>query len=170
MEQFDVTDLAEELSSEARAAMLDLILAWAHLDGALSMWVAVKFGVSFDKLALLLPRQDGASKLLKLAKLYALEGNAGMEEKAREFRKAYEREVQPRNTVAHSNCIGSLKSNPQRIVFQTFAPAGAGCLMVETIPLLQMNDSIAWAHTLATTIEGILEEGAAAARLHGERK
>jgi hypothetical protein len=121
MQEFDLSDLQPELSPRARETMLDLILAWAHLDGALSMWVAVKFHVPFDKLSLLLPKQDGASKLLKLKRLYKLEGNGGMASKAQGFKDDYEREVYPRNIVAHSKCLGSLVSDPSKIVFQTFA-------------------------------------------------
>ncbi len=165
MEEFDLSDLARDnLSNQARDAMLDLILAWAHLDGALSMWIGTKFGVPYDKLSILLPRQDGASKLLKLRKLYSLESKPGMVTLTREFKKDYEANVKTRNTVAHSKCLGSLKSDPSRVVFQTFEAAGQGKLAVDVVPLHQMNLSIVWAHGLASKIDDIMGQMQSAAK------
>lgn len=156
MTQFDTLDLDRTgLSKAARDAMLELILAWAHLDGAISIWVSVKFDLAADKTAILLGRADAPSKLLKLKRLYTLEGDALTATMIGALRREYEREVKPRNTVAHASCRGSLKSDPQLIVFASFEVVSLGQLAIDAVSIDLMQRSTAWAHEAANNIEAI---------------
>lgn len=135
MKQFDRDDLDRDgLTPVAKDAMLDLVLAWAHLDGALSLWVGVKFGLRADKTAILLGRSDAKSKLAKLQRLYALEGADRLVAQIKAIRKSYEKHVTPRNTVAHASCRGCLRSEPDRIVFASYEAVKLGELAIDTVP------------------------------------
>ncbi len=109
MRQFNMDDLHRDgLSAAAKEAMLSLILAWAHLDGSLSLWVGLKFGIRADKTAILLGRTDAKGKLRKLQRLYAFEGDEKTVAQIKAINKAYEKHVAARNTVAHASCRGCL--------------------------------------------------------------
>ncbi|MBR0551733.1 hypothetical protein [Stakelama marina] len=155
-ERFVIADLDKlVLSDRARDAMLDLVLAWAHLDGALSMWVGARFGIAAHKNAILLGRSDGKSKLLKLQNLYRLDGEMEVVREIKKIRRAYEQQVGPRNTVAHASCRGSLKSDPEMIVFATYEATAVGELAVDTIPIAKMVLSTKWAHRLSVQVHRI---------------
>ncbi len=157
MAHFDIADLDRSgLSEAARDAMLDLILAWAHLDGMLSQWVAAKFGLAPDKTAILLGRSDAQSKLLKLQRLYAMEGADELVPTIRAIRKSYAKQVSPRNTVAHASCRGFLKSESDRIVFAAFEAVKLGELAIDTIPIEVMERSTRWANLLSERVEKII--------------
>lgn len=159
MRQFDMADLDRDgLSQAAKDAMLDLILAWAHVDGALSLWVGFKFGVRADKAAILLGRSDAQSKLLKLQRLYALEGADQVVAQIRAIRKSYEKQVAPRNIVAHASCRGCLRSEPDRIVFAAYEAVKLGELAIDAVPIEVMERSTRWAHLLAQRVEQITNE------------
>ena len=157
---FDLADLRRgPVSAAGEGAMLSLILAWAHLDGALSLWVATKFEVSDDKMAILLGRADGKSKLLKLRRLYLLEGDAKRAAEIKRLADGYEKHVKPRNTVAHASLRGSLKSAPDCLVFAAYEPTGLGEMAIDCIPIQVMSRSTAWANRQSTLIEELLGLG-----------
>jgi hypothetical protein len=138
--------------------MLALILAWAHLDGALCLWVARKFGVRDDYVAILLGRADSQAKLSRLQKLYTLEGDQEMAAEIRRMRKAHDKHVTSRNTVAHSSFRGSLKREPDRLIFAVYEVAQLGELSIHAVPIEEMDRSTKWAHRLAERIEKIMAE------------
>lgn len=157
MEQFDLDDLNRDfMSADARETMLELILAWAYLDGALALWVAAKFDIPADKCAVLLGRTDGKGKLRKLQKLYDLQGHKDVAAEIRKSGKIYDEQVARRNTLAHAGCWGSLHSNPERIVFAAYEVHRLGQLAIEVIPLSTMKQSSNWARLYAVQVEGIL--------------
>ncbi len=162
--EFDLEDLTPELSPEARETMLDLILAWAHLDGALSQWLAEKFQVPYDKMAVLLPQMSGDNKIARLNRLYRLEGNAGMVKVTKDLKGNYAKWVKTRNIVAHSNCKGAVASAPDWIVFLTFEAESLGQMVVQRVPLEEMAVSTAWATALAERIGEIIAMGMAEAQ------
>lgn len=63
-------DLERQIPQRALDAMIQLVLAWAHLDAGLSIWVGVRFGMRPDRAAILLGRADIPSKLRRLQVLY----------------------------------------------------------------------------------------------------
>jgi len=156
MALFDIDDLDRSINPAAEEAMMALILAWAHLDGALSMWVGVKFGVPADKMAILLGRADGTSKLLKLRRLYLLEGNAQSAARIKAIKNAYEKHVKPRNLVAHASYRGRLKSEPDRIVFASYEAVKPGELAIDAVPIQEIERSTAWANLLSRRVEKII--------------
>lgn len=157
MQQFDIDDLdCEGLTAEAKAAMLNLVLAWAHVDGALSLWVGVKFELRADKTAILLGRSDAQSKLAKLQRLYSLEGATQFVATIKAIKKSYEKHVRPRNTVAHASCRGCLKSEPDRIIFASYEAVKLDQLAIDAIPIEVMERSTAWANLLSERVEKII--------------
>ncbi len=158
MKQFDLDDLNRDfLSADAKESMLEHILAWAYLDGALALWVGAKFDIPADKCAILLGRTDGKGKLRKLQKLYELQGHKDVAAEFRKSGKIYESQVASRNTLAHAGCWGSLRSNPDRIVFAAYEVHALGQLAVEVIPLSIMRESAEWARLYAAQVEKILK-------------
>jgi hypothetical protein len=156
MPRFNIDDLDRSINSAAEEAMLALVLAWAHLDGALSMWVGVKFGVPADKMAILLGRSDATSKLMKLQRVYALEGDQLEAAKIKAIKKAYEKHVRPRNLVAHASYRGCMKSEPDRIIFASYEAVTQGELAIDAVPIEEMERSTAWANLLSGRVERLI--------------
>lgn len=156
MPSFNIDDLDRRVNAAAEDAMMALILAWAHLDGALSLWVGVKFGVPADKMAILLGRADGTSKLLKLRRLYLLEGDTESAKRIKLIKNNYEKHVRPRNLVAHASYRGCLKSEPDRLVFASYEAVSLGTLAVDAVPIEEIQRSTAWANLLSKRVEAII--------------
>ncbi|WP_379538948.1 hypothetical protein [Novosphingobium tardum] len=133
--------------------MLDLILAWAHLDGALSMLVAIKFGLEPTKAALLLGRANGSDKLKHLQTVFKFEGDEKSAAQMKSLRKAYDNNVAPRNLVAHASCRGYLSSDPQMIVFAKFEAVDHDQMAIYLQPIGVMQQSTTWANKCAGVIE-----------------
>jgi hypothetical protein len=158
MEQFDMEDLNRDfLSPEARDAMLELILAWAYLEGSLGLWIGTKFDIPADKAAILLGRTDAKGKLHKLQKLYSIEGHDKIAKAIRKNADSLEKQARARNTLAHAGCLGSLHSNPDRIVFAAYEAHGLGQLSIEVVPLSAMKASAQWARRYSETVHGIIQ-------------
>jgi hypothetical protein len=158
MNQFDMEDLNRDfLSPEARDAMLELILAWAYLEGCLGLWVGAKFDVRGDKAAILLGRTDAKGKLRKLQRLYSLEGHAKIATEIRKNGDTLDKKARARNTLAHAGCLGSLHSNPDRIVFAAYEAHALEQLSIEVLHLDAMKASSQWARRYAATVQAILE-------------
>ena len=153
---FDIDDLDRSINQDAESVMMAVILAWAHLDGALSMWVGAKFGIPADKAAILIGRADGTSKLIKLRRLYELEGDERTAKRIRAIKKAYEKHVLPRNTIAHASYRGCLRSDPSWLVFASYEARSLGELAIDVVPVEVMRRSTVWANRLSTEVEKIV--------------
>jgi len=141
---FPIDDIAP-LTNRAREVMLDLVLAWGELDGAISMLVAASFGLDTTRGSILLGRAAPPDKLLRLKRLYQAHGNAEMVKRVTDLRAAYEHHSAGRNLVAHSKCVGVRASNPEHVVFATFEVTTKGELAIDEAPLSAMEHAIRWA-------------------------
>ena len=150
------------LEQRHRDAMLDLVLVWGALDGALGMLLSSVRGVPLDEGA------EEFSTLRSSAKLHqvcvALRESPKGEEAARMLRKhkkQLERRSQPRNRIAHSNCRGVWAVDPEYVVFLPFERFADGELTCEAIPIEEMERSTRWGRAMtdvALKIEGVISK------------
>ena len=95
------------LEGRHRDAMLDLILAWGVLDGALGMLLSAAQGLSLDQGAEKFGRSTNPDKLRKLCRwLRELPSGGDTANKLETHRTLYERYSEPRNCIAHAKCVG----------------------------------------------------------------
>jgi len=95
--------------------MLNLVLSWAELDGAISMMTAAYFGLDTTRATILLGKMSSPMKLLKLRRLQLAFGHTQIASKLKSIRANYEKGADLRNKIAHSKCIGSSRSDPDRV-------------------------------------------------------
>jgi hypothetical protein len=141
---FDTDDIAD-LTPKARETMLDLVLAWGELDGAISILVAASFGLDPTRGAILLGRASAPEKLLRLKRLYQALGDATTAKAVGDLRGEYEQHSAGRNLVAHSKCLGVRASDPDRIIFASFEVTEATQLAIDDASIPAMLNAVAWA-------------------------
>ena len=121
----DPADIAPELEQRHRDAMLDLVLAWGSLDGALSMLLSRVLDVPFDQGAELIDKMPSSAKLTEVRKvLRSAPGGANAARIMKRHKKNYAHHAFPRNRIAHSHCVGVWTRNRHYIVFATFEKVG----------------------------------------------
>ncbi|UYV37389.1 hypothetical protein N4R57_21005 [Rhodobacteraceae bacterium D3-12] len=119
-----------------RDAMLDLILAWGSLDGALTILVSAFTGEELHNAASRLLKLKGSDKLLEIAR--TLEENEQYSQIAKNFKrlkKRYEKHSKPRNRIAHGHCAGYLLGDEQYLVFAVAESEGVDRMVAEGIPV-----------------------------------
>jgi hypothetical protein len=129
--------------------MLDLILAWGSLDGALTMLVAAFKGeplhVAVDRIG----KEKASCKLLEIARILESDKRtAAFAKKVKAQKKQYEKYARARNRIAHSHCCGYLLSDDKYIVFAVAEPEGDNQLAVEAIPIKCMKDATKFGQNL----------------------
>ena len=130
-------------------AMLDLVLAWGSLDGALTMLVAAFTGEELHAAADRIGKLKGELKLLEISKI--LENYDEATEIAKNFRrqkKQYEKFAKPRNRIAHAHCVGFLLSDDQFVVFACTECVGEDKMAIEAIPIEAMLAATKYGQTL----------------------
>ncbi len=98
--------------------MLDLILVWASIDGALGALVAELRGISWAETADSVGRTRGSAKFQEAIR--ELKKHSKSQEPARKLKrikKRYEKYSELRDHIAHSRCVGINKLEPDLIVF-----------------------------------------------------
>ena len=73
------------------------------------------------------------------------------------MRRGHEKHVGPRNTLAHSSFRGTLKHEPDRLIFAAYEAVKLGELAIDAVPIEVMDRSSRWAHTLAERVEKIMD-------------
>ena len=145
MTEIDPDDIEPGLEPQHRDAMLDLILAWGELDGALGMFLSRVLGVSLVEGAELIGRESGSAKLAKAVQILRQAPNAeGATRFLRKHKKMYERFSKPRNRIAHSNCIGVWARDRNFIAFAVFEKVDDNSLALEAIPVQEMQRATRW--------------------------
>jgi len=132
-----------------REAMLDLVLAWGSLDGALTMLVSAFTDEDLNNAASRLSKVKGTAKLLEIARI--LEENEQDSQIAKNFRrlkKRYEKHSKPRNRIAHAHCAGYLLGDEQYLVFAVAEPDGVDRMVVEAIPVEEIIAATEYGQTL----------------------
>ena len=140
-----------------REAMLDLVLAWGTLDGALAMLLAQLMQVPYHEAADLIGKQSGSGKLAEMIRLIKQFDSA---EKATKFlknhKRLYERHSKPRNKIAHGHCAGYLLADDNFVVFAIFERNGQEGLTVDAVPVEEMERATKWGEAFTTFIVNML--------------
>lgn len=140
-----------------RTAMLDCILAWACFESHFrAMLSAVK----------LMALDDGAKQFNRLqlsigwTKLRQALRDRGATDPVLERIKVLELQskhhVQCRQYIAHAGCIGTLRSDPEYIVFAPFDSGGEGEMVILATPIEEIERSTAWANAAGEMADRIL--------------
>ena len=141
----DPNEIEPDLERRHRDAMLDLVLAWGELDGALGMFLSRVLGVSLYHGAELFGRMPGSAKLAEVVKIIRDAPNgADAARKLRKHKKDYERYSIPRNRIAHSNCVGIWTRNKDIIVFAAFEKVDDNLLALYATPIQEMQRATRW--------------------------
>ncbi len=136
------------LPPEHRESMLELVLVWASLDGALGMLVSGVERKPLHQIADELSKANGSTKLNRIIKgLPDDEKGKSVKKALRKWKKQYEQHSRPRNRICHAHCAGHLKSDPRYLVFAVFEQEGEG-LAVEAIPLEEIETAKKWGEQL----------------------
>ncbi|WP_424942376.1 hypothetical protein [Aliiroseovarius crassostreae] len=134
-----------ELKSEHRDAMLDLVLTWATIDGALSMLLANVRSKSWVDAADEIRKLRGSNKLAQVIRaLKDLENGAEAARKLCKIKRRYEKHSKLRDHIAHSRCIGASEVDPNCIVFLTFERVGENRLAMYQVPVEEMREANSW--------------------------
>jgi hypothetical protein len=97
------------LEERHRAAMLDLILMWGTLDGALGMLLSTMEDLPYSHGADMygdLPSSTKFARMRKVLKRSSEPAAAKASKKLKSYKKTYERCSDIRNFIAHSHCPG----------------------------------------------------------------
>ena len=141
----DPSEIEPNLERRHRDVMLDLILAWGELDGALGVFLSRVLGVSLYDGAELIGRMPSSAKLAEAVKILRDAPNgADAARNLRRHKKNYERYSIPRNRIAHSNCVGIWKRNQDFIVFAVFEKVDENLLALDATPIQEMQRATRW--------------------------
>jgi hypothetical protein len=150
----DKLSIPKPLEQRHRDAMLDLILAWAKIDGSLGWFLSMLHGFDPAEGAILIEDMKPGQIFADARK--AIRQMAGGDQAAQKIKKmklAYENYAPIRNRIAHSFCAGISTENADLIVFLVYSKEGDG-LAVEVDHI----DTIKRATTYAKALDGYLWE------------
>lgn len=153
-QQFDLNDLEKELTLSAREAMLDLVLRWASLDGAVSQFYAAVFGLVDEESADEITSEKMSSKLRK-AELAIRPVVPELAGKLAKLKKQAEKYGKVRDTIAHCHCAGMLRSKPNYLVFLRYRRHVHGGLIVDAVPVEQFVEATRFAEHLRKIVEAV---------------
>ncbi len=151
VEELQIGQYGSPLKQFQREILLDLILAWGSLDGALTMLVSAYTGEALHEAADRMGKLKGSMKILEIvAILESSELTVDMAKKFKKLKKRYEKHSKPRDRIAHAHCPGYLLSDDQYIVFAVTEREGEEHMAVEAIPLQDMVSAIIFGRMLTT--------------------
>lgn len=142
-------DIELELEQRHRDAMLDLVLAWGSLDGALGMMLARTLGIPMVEGAEIIGKMPASARFAEMRRLMlkAPEG-AEVAHILKKHKKSYERYSRTRNFIAHSHCAGIWKKDRDYIVFATYEKVGPDGLAIDAVPLDEMKRAMIWGRAM----------------------
>ncbi|MDR6790794.1 hypothetical protein J2Y58_004177 [Sphingomonas sp. BE138] len=144
-EPFKPEQVDREIPQAIRDAMLNCVLAWGSLDGALSMLLARVTGMSFSEAADTIGKDSGTVKLNKMRDAMLERGANDVAAAIRKHKKAYEKRIAPRNRIAHARVAGVWTKDPDYIVFAVFESHLTDQLAIELVPIQEVRRSTHWA-------------------------
>ena len=153
-----VPDINPELPPSLRNVMLDLVLAWAELDGAISMMSSAIFGLNPTTGSLLMGKMRVSEKLERVVKLHKAFSQSDGANTVKRIKTDYERLARARNLIAHSKCVGVLQSDSTSLMFATFEAPKHGELALYRLTLGEMNAGIAYAKRLTVRCLQIVDQ------------
>jgi hypothetical protein len=142
-------DIMPDLEQRHRDAMLDLVLAWGSLDGALGMLLSCVQGLPLDQGAEQIGKRSSSAKLEEVCKV--LQNTPGGVDAARilkKHKKNYERYSRTRNRIAHSRCEGVWTRNRDFIVFMVFEKVEDNELALYATPIQEMQRATRWGRVM----------------------
>ena len=146
-----------------REAMLDLVLAWGTLDGALATLLAHVMGLPYHEVADTFGKKNGSGKLAEMIRLIKQSDSSEDAVKfLKEHKGLYERHSKPRNKIAHGHCAGYLLADENFVVFAKFERVGDKNLAIDAVPVEEMERATKWGKDFAAFIFQLLD------RLDGE--
>ncbi len=146
----DPNDITSDLEQRHRDAMLDLVLAWGELDGALGILLSGVRDLPLVQGAELVGRRANAAKLEEICKvLRNAPGGADAARIVKKHKKHYELHARPRNRIAHSRCRGVWTQDRNFIVFMTFEKVADNELAVDLIPIQEMQRATRWGRAMS---------------------
>lgn len=152
IKSFDVGEIDGRLDQRHRDVMLELILVWGTLDGAIGMMLSRVLGLTYDQGADAFWKMSSSDRLNCVRQ--ALRDNPSGTEAARfigRVKKKYEKiSKKIRSKIAHSHCAGVWRRNRDFIVFAPFENVGGGQLAVDLIPVQEMERAIRWGRAVTT--------------------
>ena len=95
-------DINLDLPSHIRKVMLDLVLAWVELDGAISMMASAIFGLNPTTGSILVGKMRVSEKLERVVRLHKAYGVSDSAKTVKRIKADYERLARARNLVARS--------------------------------------------------------------------
>ena len=147
----DPNDITPHLEQRHRDAMLDLVLAWGTMDGALGMFLSRVLGVPIVQGAELIGKLPNSAKLEKVRKvLRNVPGGADAALFVKRHKESYERHSFPRNRIAHSKCVGVWTVNQEFVVFAAFEKVEDNNLAFDAIPIQDMQRATRWGQAMTT--------------------
>jgi hypothetical protein len=154
----DPNDVTPDPEPRHREAMLELVLAWGSLDGALGMLLSCARGLPFHEGAEQFGLMPASAKLAEIYRvLRDATGDSIAAKKLKKYKKDYERLSVIRNRIAHAHCVGIWNRDREYAVFTVFEKFGDNQLVVEGIPIEQMTFAAAWARELRTLVLKIVD-------------
>ena len=145
----DPDDIAPDLEQRHRDAMLDLVLAWGSLDGALGMLLSRVLGVPFDQGAELIGKLPSSARLTEVRNILRnAPGGADAARTMKKHKKDYKRHSLARNRIAHSHCVGVWTRNRDFIVFAAFEKVQDNALALYAIPIQEMQRATRWGRAM----------------------
>lgn len=149
LDEINSGEYGNPLKQFHRDAMLDLVLVWGSLDGALTMLVAAFTGEGLHNAASRLLKVKGTTKLLEIARiLEENEQDSQITKNFKRLKKRYEKHSKPRNRIAHGHCAGYLLGDEQYLVFAVAEPGGVDRMVAEAIPVEEIIAATEYGKTL----------------------
>lgn len=160
MKNLDLDDvLRDDLKKRHRDAMLDLILAWGELDGALGMLVSCVLGKPMVEGAEMFGKLPASKKFQEIYKMLRDAPNGKNAARVvKKHKKNYEKYSVSRNCIAHSKCIGVRKSDTDFIIFAKFEKRGENELAVDLVPIQEMHRAEVWGREMTKLAMRIVDE------------
>ncbi len=154
----DPNDITPDLEQRHRDAMLDLVLAWGELDGALGILLSGVRELPLVQGAELVGRRPNSAKLEEICKvLRNAPGGADAARIVEKHKKHYELHARPRNRIAHSHCRGVWTQDRNFIVFMTFEKVADNELAVDLIPIQEMQRATRWGRAMTAAVKKIVD-------------
>ena len=142
------------LPLDVRELLLNVVLRWASVDGAVSRLFASSHAL--DDVA----HADAISALptsTKIRQIYCIIKplNKPVGAAINKLKRLYEKRSVTRNLIAHAHCAGRMVSDPDRVVFLEYASRGTGGLIAAHVPLSQLREAIRFGEIMRGEVERI---------------
>jgi hypothetical protein len=130
--------------------MLDLVLAWADLDGAMSILLSNILGKSLTEGADLIGRMKTSEKFQTIIQIIRDQPSGSDAARLlKKHKKTYEKYSFYRNRIAHSKLVGFRRDTPDFLVFLAFERNGEDDLVVDAIPIQEMIRAARWGRAMS---------------------